>query len=44
VRVVDRLSALRGRRIAAFESLAKRLEEIAEAKRPSWRRWLDLTG
>ena len=30
--------------IAAFEQLAQRLEAIAEAKRPSWRRWLGLTG
>jgi hypothetical protein len=32
------------RAIAAFESLAQRLEAIAAAKRPSWRRWLGLTG
>jgi hypothetical protein len=30
--------------IAAFESLAQRLEAMAAAKRPSWRRWLGLTG
>jgi hypothetical protein len=30
--------------IAAFESLAQRLEAIAEAKRPAWRRWLGLAG
>jgi hypothetical protein len=30
--------------IAAFESLAQRLEAIAEAKRKSWRRWLGLAS
>jgi hypothetical protein len=30
--------------IAAFEQLAERLEAMAAAKRPSWRRWLGLAG
>ena len=30
--------------IAAFEGLAQRLEAMAEARRPAWRRWLGLTG
>jgi hypothetical protein len=31
-------------RFVAFESLAQRLEAMAEARRPPWRRWLGLVG
>jgi hypothetical protein len=37
-------SAKTAQAIAAFEGLAKRLEALAEAKRPAWRRWLGRTG
>jgi hypothetical protein len=37
-------SAKTAQAIAAFESLAQRLEAMAEARRPSWRRWLGLVG
>jgi hypothetical protein len=37
-------SAKTAQAIAAFESLAQRLEAIAEARRPAWRRWLGLAG
>jgi hypothetical protein len=33
-------SAKTAQAIAAFEAIARRLEAMAEAKRPSWWRWL----
>ena len=36
----ERAAAEPDKAIAAFEALARRLEAMAEARRPAWWRWL----